>query len=123
LENLRKKETFGKPQRARLVGLLVASACGHREADLAVVAGLVAAAIAAPTVAEPAAVAPVVVEVAGLGGVQQRVGGALVAWLATVFVRLCAFGIMVVPLATVVRWLLDGAMVARLMMPAILAAR
>jgi hypothetical protein len=64
-----------------------------------------------------------VVARAGLGGVLWLVGGALVAWPATVFVRLCAFGIMVVPLAVVVRWLLDIAMEARLMALAIFAAR
>jgi hypothetical protein len=67
---------------------------------------------------------PVAVAVAGgLGGEQRQVGGALLAWPATAFVRLCASGIVVVPLAVVVRWLLSSTMVVRLVAPAGFAAR
>lgn len=59
----------------------------------------------------------------GPGVERWKVGGALVARPSVVFVRTCDCGIVVVPLAEVVRWIPDNTMVARLVEPAIFTAR
>lgn len=85
-------------------------------------AAVAASAVAVSATMASAATPPVAV--AGvLCGEQQRVGGALVAWPTTVFVRLCAFGIMVVPLVTIVRWLLGSTMMVMLVAPTVFTAR